>query len=191
MRLKYHYEFIGWDGLLLLNILHNNQLKELGDISNNAIVNLPVHVFQGLIFLKEVNLKLMYNSFTSNKLQDNAESGDTFINKAILTVASYTRTIYYKYNRISVFYHIPFAFMGTNSKMCLFKHTVFMCSTNCLFYLYFNLFFGDLSKMILPLSFCIALWDIYYVYLFFQDMEDDLNRIVDFLEDDFNRIVDF
>ena len=45
--------------------------------------------------------------------------------------------------------------------------------------------------MILPLSFCIALWDIYYVYLFFQDMEDDLNRIVDFLEDDFNRIVDF
>ena len=55
MRLKYHYEFMGWDGLLLLNILHNNQLKELGDKSNNAIVNLPVHVFQGLIFLKEVN----------------------------------------------------------------------------------------------------------------------------------------
>ena len=55
MRLKYHYEFMGWDGLLLLNILHNNQLKELGDISNNAIANLPVHVFQGLHFLKEVN----------------------------------------------------------------------------------------------------------------------------------------
>ena len=50
MGLKYHYEFMGWDGLLLLNILHNNQLKELGDISNNAIVNLPVHVFQELIF---------------------------------------------------------------------------------------------------------------------------------------------
>ena len=44
----YPYEFIGWDGLLLLNILHNNiskiadyafcnlnQLREL-DISNNA-----------------------------------------------------------------------------------------------------------------------------------------------------------
>ena len=45
--------------------------------------------------------------------------------------------------------------------------------------------------MILPLYFCIALWDIYYVYLFFQDKEDDLNRIVDFLEDAFNRIVDF
>ena len=67
MRLKYCYEFMGWDGLLLLNILHNNiskiadhaffnlnQVKEL-DISNNAIVNLPVHVFQGLICLKEVN----------------------------------------------------------------------------------------------------------------------------------------
>ena len=44
--------------------------------------------------------------------------------------------------------------------------------------------------MILILSFCIAFWDIYYVYLFFQDMEHDHNRIVDFLED-FNRIVDF
>ena len=55
MRLKYHYEFMGWDGLWLLNILHNYQLREFGDISNNAIVNLPVHVFQGLIFLKEVN----------------------------------------------------------------------------------------------------------------------------------------
>ena len=50
MRLNYCYEFMGWDGLLLLNILHNNHLKRLGDISNNAIVNLPVHVFQGLFF---------------------------------------------------------------------------------------------------------------------------------------------
>ena len=45
--------------------------------------------------------------------------------------------------------------------------------------------------MILPLSYCIALWDIYYMYLFSQVMEEDLNRIADFLEDDFNRIVDF
>ena len=45
--------------------------------------------------------------------------------------------------------------------------------------------------MILPLSFCIALWDCYYMHLFFQDMKDDLNRIAHFLEDDFNRIVDF
>ena len=41
--------------------------------------------------------------------------------------------------------------------------------------------FGDLFKVILHLSFCIALWDIYYMYLFVQDMEEDLNRIVDFL----------
>ena len=68
-----------------------------------------------------------------NKLQDNAESSDTFISKAVLTVASYTRTVYYKYNRIPVFYHLPFAFMETNSKMGLFKHSVFICSTNCLF----------------------------------------------------------
>ena len=51
--------------------------------------------------------------------------------------------------------------------------------------------FGDLSKMILPLAFCIALWDNNFVHLFFQDMEDDVNRIMDFLEDDFNKIVDF
>ena len=63
----YCYEFMGWDGLWLLNILHNNiskiadyaffnlnQLRE-SDISNNAIVNFPVHVFHGLICLKEVN----------------------------------------------------------------------------------------------------------------------------------------
>ena len=45
--------------------------------------------------------------------------------------------------------------------------------------------------MILPLSFCVALWDIYYMHLFFQDMKDHFNRIADFLEDDFNKIVDF
>ena len=75
--------------------------------------------------------------------------------------------------------------------MGLFKHSVFVCCTNCPFLSICLYIFEDLSKMILPLSFCIDLWDIYYVYLFFQDMEDDLNRIVDFLEDDFNRIVDF
>ena len=61
----------------------------------------------------------MYESFTSNKLKDNAENSETFINKAVLnkavlTVASYTRTVYYKYNRIPVFYHLPFAFLETN-----------------------------------------------------------------------------
>ena len=56
-----------------------------------------------------------------------------------------------------------------------------MCSINCLFYLYAYLFFGDLSKLRLPLPVCIALWDFYYMHLFFQDMEDDFNRLVDFL----------
>ena len=65
-----------------------------------------------------------------------------------------------------------------------------MCSINCLF-IYMSTYFGDLSKLILPLSICIALWDFYYMHLFFQDMEDDFNRLADFLEDDFNRIVDF
>ena len=75
--------------------------------------------------------------------------------------------------------------------MGLFKHSVFMCSINCLFLFICLLIFGDLSKLILPLSFWIALWDFYYMHLFFQDMKDDINRIADFLEDDFNRIVDF
>ena len=38
---------MGGDGLLLLNILHNNQLKEFGDTNSNAMVTLPVHVFLG------------------------------------------------------------------------------------------------------------------------------------------------
>ena len=65
--------------------------------------------------------------------------------------------------------------------MGLFKHSVFMCSINCLFLFISLLIFGDLSKLILLLSICVALWDFYYMYLFFQDMEDDFNRIVDFL----------
>ena len=64
--------------------------------------------------------------------------------------------------------------------MGLFKHSVFMCSINCLFLFICLLIFGDLSKLILPLSICVALWDFYYMYLFFQDMKDDLNRLVDF-----------
>ena len=55
-----------------------------------------------------------------------------------------------------------------------------MCSINCLFLFICLLIFGDLSKLTLPLSFCIALWDFYYMHLFFQDMKDDINRIVDF-----------
>ena len=65
--------------------------------------------------------------------------------------------------------------------MGLFKHFVFMCSINCLFLFICLLIFGDLTKLNLPLSICVALWDFYYMYLFFQDMEDDFNRLVDFL----------
>ena len=65
--------------------------------------------------------------------------------------------------------------------MGLFKHSVVMCSINCLFLFICLLIFGDLNKLILPLSICVALWDIYYMYLVFQDMEDDFNRLVDFL----------
>ena len=50
----------------------------------------------------------MYKSFTPNKLQNNPENSDTFINKAVLTVASYKRTIYYKFNTTPVFYILPF-----------------------------------------------------------------------------------
>ena len=42
----------------------------------------------------------MYESFTSNKLQDNAESSDTLINKAVLTVASDTRKELFTINTI-------------------------------------------------------------------------------------------
>ena len=56
-----------------------------------------------------------------------------------------------------------------------------MCSINCLFLFICLLIFGDLTKLILPLSICVALWDFYYMYLFFQDMADDFNRLVDFL----------
>ena len=47
---------MGWDGLLLLNILHNNQLKELGDTSNNAMVTFASTCFPGV--------KLMYKPLT-------------------------------------------------------------------------------------------------------------------------------
>ena len=55
-----------------------------------------------------------------------------------------------------------------------------MCSINCLFLFICLLIFRDLTKLILPLSVRVALWDFYYMYLFFQDMEDDFNRLVDF-----------
>ena len=56
--------------------------------------------------------------------------------------------------------------------MGLLKHSVFMCSINCLFLFMCLLHFGDLSKLFFPISVCVALWDLYYMYLVFQDMED-------------------
>ena len=65
-----------------MNILHNsiskmadytffnlNQLRVL-DISNSAIVNLPVHVFHGLICLKEVYLQNNQLDYISPKIFD-------------------------------------------------------------------------------------------------------------------------
>ena len=56
----------------------------------------------------------MYKPLTPNNLPNKPENSDTFINKAVLAVASYTRTVYYKYNRIVVLYHLPFALRETN-----------------------------------------------------------------------------
>ena len=66
---------MGWDGLLLLNILHNNQLKELGHTSNNAMASTCIP-----------GVKLMYEPLTPNKLPNNLEDSDTFINKAVLPI---------------------------------------------------------------------------------------------------------
>ena len=148
----YCYEFMGWDGLLLLNISHSNiskiadyiffnlnQLREL-DISNNAVVKLPVHVFQGLVY-GELETA-MYKSLFQNKLQNDSESSDTFINKAVLTVASYTRTVYYKWNRIPVFYHLLSQKQIPN--IGLFQHFVWISSINCFSLFICLLIFGDL-----------------------------------------------
>ena len=115
-----------------------------------------------------------------NKLKDDAENGDAFISKAVLTIASYTRTIYYEYNRIPIFYHLPFAFTETNSKMGLFQHFVCVSSINFFLSIYLYIL-GDLFKIILHLAFCITLWNIYYLHLVWEDIENDLNRIMDFL----------
>ena len=122
----------------------------------------------------------MSHSF-HNTLQDNAESSDTFINKAVFDCCFLYKNCYYKYNRIPVFYHLPFAFMETNSKMALFQHFVCICSINGFFNLYVYILLEICLKLFYNLSFCIALWDIYYVHLVWEDIEIDLNRITDFL----------
>ena len=101
----------------------------------------------------------MSHSF-HDKLKDNAESSDTFINKAVLTVASYTRTIYYKYNRIPVFtiFHLP---SWKQIQKWVYFNILFAYVPLIVFYLYVYIFLEICLKVILHLSFCIALWDIF------------------------------
>ena len=63
--------------------------------------------------------------------------------------------------------------------MGLFQHFC-VCFINC-FLSTCLCIFGDLFKNILHLSFCITLWNIYYLHLAWEDIENDLNRITDFL----------
>ena len=80
----------------------------------------------------------MYKSFTSKKLQDNAESSDTFINKAVFTVASNTRTIYYKYNRIPIFYHLP---SQKQIKKWVYLNILFLYVPLIVFFIYMFIYF--------------------------------------------------
>ena len=51
------------------------------------------------------------------------------------------------------------------------------------------IYYGDLLKGILPLSFCMALWDIYYMHLVWQDIKNDLHRITDSLQINFLNLI--
>ena len=55
-----------------------------------------------------------------------------------------------------------------------------MCPINCLFDLYVYLFLEIWPNWFYLYPFVLALWDFYYMYLFFQDIEDDFNRLVIF-----------
>ena len=70
---------MGWDGLLLLNILHNNQLKELGNTSNNTMVTLPVHVFLGKTNVRAIDFIVsLFTDILGNLLSDyTADAEDT------------------------------------------------------------------------------------------------------------------
>ena len=91
-----------------------------------------------------------------------------------MTLASCTRTAY---NKIPVFYHLPFAFTETNSKMSLFQHLVFLASINCFFLFIYLHIVGDLLKILLPLDFSITLLNSHYFYWVWEDIVNDLDRI--------------
>ena len=71
--------------------------------------------------------------------------------------------------------------METNSKMGLFQHFVCLASINCIFLFICLYIFGDLFKILLPLGFPITLLNSYYIYLVWEDIVNDLDRIADFL----------
>ena len=80
----------------------------------------------------------MYEPLTPNKLPNNPENSDTFINKAVLAVASYTRTVYYKYNTILVLYHLP---SWKQIRKWVYLNILFSCVPLIVFfYLYVYLF---------------------------------------------------
>ena len=91
----------------------------------------------------------MSHSF-HDKLQDNAESSDTFINKAVLTVVSNTRTFYYKYNRIPVFYHFP---SWKQIQKWVYLNILFAYVPLIVFLSICSYIFGDLSKSYLTFVF--------------------------------------
>ena len=65
--------------------------------------------------------------------------------------------------------------------MSLFQHLVCLVSINC-FLLFICLhIFGNSFKLLLPLAFSITLSNSYYFYLVWENIVNDLNRIVDFL----------
>ena len=50
------------------------------------------------------------------------------------------------------------------------------------FYLYVYIFIGICLKLFFPVSFCMALWDIYYMHLAWEDIKNDFSRITDSLQ---------
>ena len=70
--------------------------------------------------------------------------------------------------------------METNSKMGIFQHLVCTSSINCIFLFICLYISGDLFKILLPLVFALTLSNSDYIYFIWEDIENDLNRIVDF-----------
>ena len=83
----------------------------------------------------------MYESFTPNKLQNNPENSETFINKAVLTVASYKRTVYYKFNTIPVFYILTLLPLWKQIKKWVYLNILFSFVPLIVFFIYMFTYF--------------------------------------------------